>query len=158
MYKKKINYANISKITNIVKSDILKVELIDNFLFIQSGKSKIKLQVSPYEDIPELPISNISNSDFNTNNLSIDREIFINIIKSVSFAVANTDIKPEISSVYMYNSDSYLIKSLGIWRYSREVSRNKWNAISRELIRYAFDNTMRRINSFGVLSRTTPAR
>ena len=103
-----INYANISKITNIVKSDILKVELIDNFLFIQSGKSKIKLQVSPYEDIPELPVSNISNSDFNTNNLSIDREIFINIIKSVSFSVANTDIKPEISSVYMYNSNSYL--------------------------------------------------
>ena len=103
-----INYANISKITNIIKSDILKVELIDNFLFIQSGKSKIKLQVSPDEDIPELPISNINNSELNTNNLSINREVFIDIIKSVSFAVANTDIKPEISSVYMYNSNSYL--------------------------------------------------
>ena len=40
-----INYSNISKITNLIKSDSLKIELVDNFLYIQSGKSKIKLQV-----------------------------------------------------------------------------------------------------------------
>ena len=98
-----INYSNISKITNLIKSDSLKIELVDNFLYIQSGKSKIKLQVNPYEDIPQVPALNIKQDS-----MSINKDILVNTIKSVSFAVANTDIKPEISSVYMYSMDSFL--------------------------------------------------
>ena len=98
-----INYSNISKITNLIKSDSLKIELVDNFLCIQSGKSKIKLQITPHDDIPQLPITNLK-----VNKISLKKDILTNIIKSVSFAVANTDIKPEISSVYMYSLDSFL--------------------------------------------------
>ena len=127
-----INYANLSKIINIIKSDSFEIELIDNILEINSiterinntknsidnnisnnninnnnnkiSKSKIKLQTSIYEDIPMLPVINIENSE----TLIIKRETFISAVRQVIFAVANTDIKPEISSIFIYNKDQYL--------------------------------------------------
>ena len=108
-----INYTNLSKIINIIKSDSFEIELIDNILEINSildnnkgkiNKSKIKLQTAIYEDIPMLPVINIENSE----TLNLNREVFISAIRQVIFAVANTDIKPEISSVFIYNKDQYL--------------------------------------------------
>ena len=97
-----INYANIGKIVNIVKNDILDIELIDNMLHISSGKSKVKLQIGVYEDIPHLPII-----DQNKNTkINFKKDGFVNSIKQVNFAVANTEIKPEISSIYLYNKNS----------------------------------------------------
>ncbi len=108
-----INYANLSKIINIVKSDSFEIELIDNVLEIKSitdnnksktNKSIIKLQTSVYEDIPSLPVIDIKNND----TLIIKKEAFVAAIRQVIFAVANTDIKPEISSIFIYNKDQYL--------------------------------------------------
>ena len=104
-----INYNNISKIINIVKSEIIEFELIDNILHINSGKSKIKLQTSVYEDIPHLPVVDaIKNIKDGNESLNLKKEYFVDGVKKVMFAVANTEIKPEISSIYIYNKNNFL--------------------------------------------------
>ncbi len=104
MGKVVISFINLNKIINIVKSDIVDLELIDNMLHVISGRSKIKLQTMIYEEIPTLPV--IDNNT--TQSLTINKNIFVKAIKQVSFAVANTEIKPEISSIYIYTKDNYL--------------------------------------------------
>lgn len=99
-----INYTNISKIINIVKSETLDFELIDNMLYLNGGKSKVKLQTAIYEEMPRLPIIDQNKA----NKIILNRESFIKSIKEVSFAVANTEIKPEIASIYIYNKNEYL--------------------------------------------------
>ena len=104
-----INYNSIGKIINIVKSEIVDFELIDNMLNISSGKSKIKLQTSTYEDIPHLPVVDVLQNKQNGNeNINMKKEYFVDGVRQVMFAVANTDIKPEISSIYLYIKNNFL--------------------------------------------------
>lgn len=80
----------------------LDCELVDGVFTITTEKGLMEIKTNSFEDFPTLPplgdfIGEVSKKDF------------ISLIKSVSFCVAQTDIKPEIASVYVYNKENDLV-------------------------------------------------
>lgn len=74
-------------------------ELIDTVFSITTEKGVIEIKITPYEDFPKLPQQgNVIGS--------LPRTSFETLLRSVSFCSAKTDIKPEISSVYVYTKDT----------------------------------------------------
>jgi DNA polymerase-3 subunit beta len=64
-------------------------------LTLSSGSSRTIIKTHPYEDFPTLP------SVVGTE-VTLPKNEFIRGVKSTAFAAAQSDIKPEISSVYLY--------------------------------------------------------
>ena len=74
----------------------------DGNLLIKTKKSKIKLKGQPHDDFPTIPI--VSGISF-----EIESKKLIDGIKSVYYSSSVSDIKPEISSVFMYTNEDNLI-------------------------------------------------
>lgn len=91
------------KITNLLqKEDInLICELIDNIFIIKGEKENIEIKTILVEDFPSLPKQGELIGEIKINNL-------ISLIKSVSFCSASTEIKPEISSIFIFSKDDEL--------------------------------------------------
>lgn len=78
------------------------LEVIDDVLSLETEVSKIKIKTLPLEEFPNLP--RVEGIQF-----SLKKDDFIQGVKSVAFASASIDIKPEISSVYFYTKDGEMI-------------------------------------------------
>ncbi len=65
-------------------------------------KSKIKLKGQPHEDFPTIPT--VSGTTF-----EIESKKLMDGIKSVYYSSSISDIKPEISSVYIYGDGENLV-------------------------------------------------
>lgn len=87
--------------SNIVQSENIVLTEEDGNIIIQTKKSKIKLKCIPYEDFPTIPV--VDGQSF-----EIDSKKMIEGIKSVYYSSAVSDIKPEISSVYLYSNEDNL--------------------------------------------------
>ncbi len=88
--------------SNIIQNENIILNEEDGNIVIQTKKSKIKLKCQPYEDFPTLPM--VSGQDF-----EINAGKFVEGIKSVYYSSAVSDIKPEISSVYIYSHEDNLV-------------------------------------------------
>ncbi|HTE49165.1 MAG TPA: DNA polymerase III subunit beta [Candidatus Paceibacterota bacterium] len=88
--------------SNIFQNESVYLESVDGNLFIQTKKSKIKLKGQPHDDFPTIPI--VSGMNF-----EIDSKKLIDGIKSVYYSSAISDIKPEISSVFIYTNEDNLV-------------------------------------------------
>lgn len=71
-------------------------------LSITTKKTKIKLKGQPHEDFPTIP--RVTGVDF-----EIESKKLIDGIKSVYYSSLVSDIKPEISSVYIYTKEDNLV-------------------------------------------------
>src|SRR5690606_11504790 len=71
-------------------------------LVIKGKKNKIKLKGQPYEDFPTIP--NVEGVV-----LEIESKKLIERIKSVYYSSSVSDIKPEISSVFIYTNENDLV-------------------------------------------------
>lgn len=73
-----------------------KVKLLhtENTLTISSGKNRTTVKTHPYEDFPTLP-------SVNGTEVALPKGEFIRGVRSTAFAAAQSDIKPEISSIYL---------------------------------------------------------
>src|SRR3989344_3413498 len=81
--------------SNVFQNENIHLEGIEGNLLIQTKKSKIKLKGQPAEDFPTIPrVAGIS--------FEIESKKLIDGIKSVYYSSSVSDIKPEISSVFMY--------------------------------------------------------
>lgn len=80
----------------------ISLELNENVLRINSDKGEISLKTINNEDFPIIP--KISNEE-SLNSFSINSEDFINGLKSVWYSASPSSIKPELSSVYIYQSE-----------------------------------------------------
>jgi DNA polymerase III subunit beta len=78
------------------------LELDGETLVISTDKSKVVLKTLIKEDFPPLP-------KIEGTNIDIQKNIFLSGLKSVSFATATTEIKPEIASVYIYGEPGQLV-------------------------------------------------
>jgi len=87
---------------NIIQNENIKIEQENGNLSIKTKKSKIRLKGQAYEDFPTIPA--VSGKTF-----MIDSKKLIDGIKSVYYSSSPSDIKPEISSVYIYSSDDNLV-------------------------------------------------
>jgi DNA polymerase-3 subunit beta len=88
--------------TNIIDSGNINIESVDGNLMIKTKKSKIKIKGQPHDDFPTIPT--VSGTTFD-----IDSKKLTDGIKSVYYSSSPSDIKPEISSVFMYTDEDNLV-------------------------------------------------
>ncbi len=88
--------------SNITGNDNVFLEGVDGNLSVKTKKSKIKIKGNPHEDFPTIPL--VEGSSF-----EIDSKKFTDGIKSVYYSASVSDIKPEMSSVYIYTNEDNLV-------------------------------------------------
>jgi DNA polymerase-3 subunit beta len=90
-------------LSGIPSSETVLCETEGDIFHINTKKSRTKLKTLPYDDFPELPKKNQDQIE-----IIIPINDFITGIKSVVFAGSNSDIKPELSSIYIYGKENEL--------------------------------------------------
>jgi DNA polymerase-3 subunit beta len=71
-------------------------------LHLKTAHTAVQLRTNAYEDFPTLPYSPSDNT------FAIDIENFLSGVRGVSYSALHSDIKPEISSVYIH-MDQYVM-------------------------------------------------
>jgi DNA polymerase-3 subunit beta len=87
---------------NVSENDNVLLENKDGNLLVKTKKSNIKLKSQPHEDFPTIP--QVVGKSF-----EIESKKLLEGIKAVYYASSVSDIKPEISSVYMYTQEENLV-------------------------------------------------
>ena len=87
---------------NIYNDIKVSIEVIKDNLYIKTKNNKIFIKNYPNEDFPTIPI--ISGESF-----TIKSTDLIEGIKSVYYSASLSDIKPEISSIYIYPEENNLV-------------------------------------------------
>ncbi|MCA9352692.1 DNA polymerase III subunit beta [Patescibacteria group bacterium] len=90
-------------INSLEKDHIVYLEVVDNTLHISTEKSQMDIKLFPHNDFPTLPHI----EDGKT--LKMPIETIIDGVRSVVYSASLSDIKPEISSVYIYNENNELV-------------------------------------------------
>jgi DNA polymerase III subunit beta len=128
--------------SNIMQNENIFLEENNGNLLIKTKKSKIKLKGQSCDDFPTIPF--VSGSEFN-----IDSNKLIEGIKSVYYSSSVSDIKPEISSVFIYtNEDSLVFVSSDSFRLAeKKIKLKKIEEISGILI--PFKNVSEILRIFG---------
>ena len=88
--------------SNIFQNENIYLESDGGNLLIKTKKSKIKLKGQICDDFPTIPI--VDGKTF-----EIEAKKLIEGIKSVYYSSSPSDIKPEISSVYIYSDENNLV-------------------------------------------------
>lgn len=91
-----------SFLNNLKGEDKIKLESVNNNITITTKASSTVIKCESAEDFPVIPVVK------DVEPLVINGEDFVSGLKSVFFAGATSDIKPEISSVYIYSDGDYL--------------------------------------------------
>jgi DNA polymerase-3 subunit beta len=100
--------------SNVFQNENIFLESEDKNLLIKTKKSQIKLKGIPHDDFPTIPM--VTGTSF-----EIDSKKLIDGIKSVCYSSSVSDIKPEISSVFMYtNQDSLVFVSTDSFRLAEK--------------------------------------
>ena len=86
---------------NLYQDGVIQLENINNNLSLKTKDINILLKCQPFEDFPTIP--NISGDSF-----KLPTKKFIDGIKSVYYSSSISDIKPEISSVFIYPEEDNL--------------------------------------------------
>ena len=88
--------------SNIFQNENINIESDNGNLLIKTKKSRIKIKGQLSEDFPTIPI--IEGVKF-----EIESKKLIEGIKSVAYSASFGDIKPEISSVYIYGDSENIV-------------------------------------------------
>lgn len=88
--------------SNVFQNENVLIEEDGGNLLIKTKKSKIKIKGQTAEDFPTIPI--VSGDVF-----EIEAKKLVSGIKSVYYSSSVSDIKPEISSVYIYKNEDNLV-------------------------------------------------
>ena len=88
--------------SNVFQNENILLEDIDGNLIIKTKKSKIKIKGQPHDDFPTIP--RVVGMSFD-----IEPKKIIDGIKSVYYSSSVSDIKPEISSVFLYTNEENLV-------------------------------------------------
>lgn len=91
-----------SVFSNIIQKENIILEGEEGNLLIKTKKNKIKLKGMSYEDFPTIPL--VSGDSF-----EIESKKIAEGIRSVYYSASVSDIKPEISSVYIYGEENNLV-------------------------------------------------
>src|ERR1035437_86828 len=88
--------------SNVYQNENVYLEEQNANLLIKTKKSQIKLKSQPHDDFPTIPI--VSGTSF-----EIESKKLIDGIKAVYYSSSVSDIKPEISSIFIYTNEEYLV-------------------------------------------------
>ena len=105
--------------SNVSQNENVLLEEKDANLLIKTKKTQIKLKSQPHEDFPTIPT--VTGTSF-----EIESKKLIEGIKSVYYSSSVSDIKPEISSVFMYtNNDNLVFVSTDSFRLAEKKIKTK---------------------------------
>ncbi len=90
-------------IISSIKEDNLIFESKDNNLKISSNKNSAVIKCMPHEDFPSIP--KLENPKF----IKINIKDLLLGFKSVWYSASNSNIKPELGSVFIFNNDNSLV-------------------------------------------------
>lgn len=88
--------------SNVSQNENVHLEEKEGNLLVKTKKSQIKLKSQPHDDFPTIPLVNGANFE-------IEAKKIIDGIKAVYYSSSVSDIKPEISSVFIYTKDDNLV-------------------------------------------------
>ena len=131
--------------SNISPNDNVFLEESNGNLVIKTKKNQIKLKCQPHDDFPTIP--RVAGSIFD-----IESKKFMDGIKAVYYSSSPSDIKPEISSVFVYsNEDNLVFVSTDSFRLAeKKIKIKKIEEISGILI--PFKNISEILRIFGDLA------
>jgi DNA polymerase-3 subunit beta len=118
-------------ISNLSGESKMVLEIINNDLFIHGQKTSTKIKTQPTDDFPIIPQIKDEKS------FELDAKDFVRGIKSVWYGAAQTSMKPELSSVYVYYDgvDSLVFVATDSFRLAeKKVKIKKGRDISQILI------------------------
>lgn len=106
--------------SNIFQNENIQIESEDGNLIIKTKRNRIKLKGQTYDDFPTIPT--VEGKTF-----EIESKKLIDGIKAVYYSSSASDIKPEISSVYIYsdNEDSLIFVSTDSFRLAEKKIKIK---------------------------------
>ena len=86
----------VNFLNNLYQEDKVVIEVVDGNLLVSTGKGSTLVKCTPADDFPSIPhvVDGFS--------FSLNAKELIDCLKSVVYAASVSDIKPEISSVYVY--------------------------------------------------------
>lgn len=87
--------------SNIASTSDVVLHLENDNLVLMAAKAKTVIKALPSEEFPTLPV-------VEGEHVEIKRSLLEDAIRSVSFAAAVTEIKPEIASIYLYSENGIL--------------------------------------------------
>jgi DNA polymerase-3 subunit beta len=90
----------LNNVCSHIEGDVT-LRAVNENLSVQTTKTKTLIKCLPNEEFPTLPV--VEGESF-----SIPVEVLSDGIRSVYFCAATTDIKPEISSIFMYSDNGQL--------------------------------------------------
>ena len=88
--------------SNVFQNENISIESEDGNLLIKTKKSRIKLKGQMPDDFPTIPT--VDGKTF-----EIESKKLVDGIKAVYYSSSVSDIKPEISSVYIYSNENNLV-------------------------------------------------
>jgi DNA polymerase III subunit beta len=93
-----------------MKENNLVFETKENNLKISSNKNSAVIKCLPHEDFPSIPkLKPALSSGTDLKSIKINCRDLISGFKSVWYSASNSNIKPELSSVYIYKGDNNLV-------------------------------------------------
>src|SRR3989339_1050995 len=105
--------------SNVSQNENVRLEEKDGNLLIKTKKSQIKLKSHPHDDFPTIPT--VTGTTF-----EIEGKKFAEGIKAVYYSSSVSDIKPEISSVFLYtDSDNLVFVSTDSFRLAEKKVKVK---------------------------------
>ncbi len=105
--------------SNIFQNENINLENQNGNLLIKTKKSQIKLKGQPDDDFPTIPI--VSGASF-----EIESRKLIEGLKAVCYSSSVSDIKPEISSVFIYtHADNLVFVSTDSFRLAEKKIKVK---------------------------------
>ena len=105
--------------SNVSQNENVRLEEKDGNLLIKTKKSQIKLKSQPHDDFPTIPT--VTGTTF-----EIEGKKFAEGIKAVYYSSSVSDIKPEISSVFLYtDSDNLVFVSTDSFRLAEKKVKVK---------------------------------
>jgi len=105
--------------SNISQNENVHLEEKDGNLLIKTKKTQIKLKSHPHEDFPTIPM-------VNGDSFEIESKKLIDGIRSVYYSSSVSDVKPEISSVFIYtNGDNLVFVSTDSFRLAEKKIKIK---------------------------------
>lgn len=129
-------------LNNLKDEDKIILTVINGNLSVSTENSNTIIKSETTDDFPTIPKISTDNK------LNILAEDFIKGLKSVAFASSNSDIKPEISSVYLYiDNDLLIFVATDSFRLAEKRIKLKQNS-SIESVIIPIKNTLEIVKAF----------
>ena len=110
-------------LSNLYGEEKIAVESVNSNILLSTKKNSTLLKTTPYEDFPLIP--KISGGE----SVIVSVEKLISGLRSVWYSASLSDIKPEISSVYMYQNEKNLVfVATDSFRLAEKKIENKKNS------------------------------